>query len=132
MTPMQLPRMVDIWDEFIPPEFDFCDSDIVDVADPSGNSGVLELTFDVLPFDKQDRPLKKIRRRLIAQNAYLFDPIRRVFVINQAIKQVNCYPEIVRIDLVTTGSLLRIECTSYRIEDYSAAGHPKKAPAQVA
>ncbi len=116
--PLRIPRMQSIWDEFIPQEFDSCDSDIVDVVYPSENGGVFRLTFDILPFDKEDRPLKKMRRLLFAYEAYVFDPHRKDFVVNQSLKSVYCYPEIIRMDLVTTGQLLRIECESYKLENH--------------
>ena len=71
------------------------------------------MDIDVYPYDSTGKELRPTKRELIAEGAYLFDPPSKEFVVDQALKRAFCYPNLVRLDLVTTGSLLRIECSQY-------------------
>lgn len=121
------PKMQSIWDEIFCLGADHYDSSIEDVLVnsktlddqyvPHGAIGTLEILITIFPFDKNDVEGDPINRMIAAQDAYVFGFPRRELLVGQALKSLHVYPDIVRFDMVTTGSLLRFECESYTIED---------------
>ena len=121
------PTMKSIWGELFPTEADSYDNNIVEVlfdSRPIGRMhtasdafGKLEISVDINPFNKADVQGKTVRRRLTAKEAFVFGFPAREFLVGQMIKDIRLYPDIIRFDLTTTGSLLRFECESYSIDE---------------
>lgn len=121
------PVMKSIWDEVFPEEADSYDNNIVEVLfnsqaidrmyTSSDNVGKLEIFLDIVPFDEFNVQGETIHRRLTAIEAFVFVFPAREFLVGQMTKNICIYPDIVRFDIVTTGSLLSFECDSYSIDD---------------
>lgn len=112
---MRQQKMKSFWTELVPDSYEYCDTEITEFiySDEPGRN--VEISIDVLPYDKDDLPGKLIKKRIAALDSFIFNPPRKDLVVGQALKGAYVYPEIIRIDLVTTGPLLRIECESYEI-----------------
>lgn len=114
---MKRPVMKSIWEDIAAYEADYCEIEItrVEYAKPLSD---LEIYFEIIPYDKNDKRGKVTHKKLTAYGAYIFDqPPFENFIVSQALKRVFVYPEITRLDIVTTGALLRIECDSYEFEE---------------
>lgn len=120
------PIMKSIWDEVFPTEADSYDNNIVEVLfnsraidrmyTSSDTVGKLEIFLDIVPFDELDVQGETIHRKLTANQAFVFVFPAREFLVGQMIKDIRIYPDIVRFDVITTGSLLRFECDNYSID----------------
>ncbi|MBD3679846.1 MAG: hypothetical protein HUJ27_15780 [Rhodobacteraceae bacterium] len=124
---MQRPVMKSLWDEVFPPEHDSYDSDITDISYPDdpyrpATMEKLEITLELYPYDENDVKGETIHRKIIAHGAYVFNWPPREFIVNQMLKSIDVYPDIIRLDIVTTGSLLRFECDSYEIVNFEPNG----------
>lgn len=107
-------KMQWIWDEVFPPDYGEFDTDILDVSFPPKRGGDFRMTFDVILYDWTGPcEVARLRRRLTARNAYVFTPGWDAGLINQSIKQIWCYPDIVRLDIATTGTFLGLECDQF-------------------
>ena len=121
------PKMESLWNEVFPTWADYCDSNIKEVLFDSkaldqphmlnDTVGKLEIFVDVFPFDKNDIQGDTIHKKVTVHDAYVFGFPARDFVVGQMLKRISIYADIIRFDIVTTGSLLRFECDSYTIED---------------
>ncbi len=124
------PAMKSIWDDVFPKDADHCYNNIVEVLynsktlggmyTPNEGIGKLEIFLDIMPFNELDIQGKTIQRKLTAFQAFVFGFPAREFFVGQMLKRIDIYPDIVRFDLVTTGSLLRFECDNYEICDLPA------------
>jgi len=120
------PKMLSIWDELFPSDADHCDSNIVEVLVDSkpldeGNSPVgrvvmLEIFVDIFPFATNDTQGATIHKKITARGAYVFDRATKDLIVGQMLKDLRVYTDIVRFDVITTGSLFRFECDGYTIE----------------
>lgn len=114
---MLRPHMKSIWDEVFPSRYNYCDNDIKDVSYPAEDGGVLGIMLEVNFYDESGLKVETIYRKITATGAYVFDYPQKNGIVGQALKQIFIYPDIIRIDIVTTGALLRFECDNYRIKD---------------
>jgi hypothetical protein len=118
--------MQSIWDEVFSSGSDSYDSNIIEILfnskaldhqyTPTKPVGKLEIFIEIFPYDEHDVRGETIYRRITAEGAYVFGFPAREFIVGQMLKQLNVYADIIRFDIVTTGSLLQFECDSYMID----------------